>query len=273
MRSHGICHGDMKHTNIRCVDNRVVLTDLDGMEVASLPWLCRRARDTARFLLPLRVPADVDASDAYERRDEGSLSFVKLTRDGCRLWINADYRQADLEDALLAGPDAVRQRFKAEPVRSAASSRVHRLAAAFNARQRALYLKEYLHRSFLDQMKHWIRPNRAIRSAWASRMLQACGFGAPDMVGVGEIGSGLVGSRAFTVTLEIANAVPIYRYFVDDSNGAPSCSLQERRQLLRQFGQTIGRMHRDAIVHGDLRLGNVLVRKLRRPLGVFLHRQ
>jgi tRNA A-37 threonylcarbamoyl transferase component Bud32 len=261
MRSRGISHGDMKHTNIRCVENRVVLTDLDGMEVASVPRLCRRGRDIARFLLPLRMPADVDAGDGRERQDEGSLSFIKLTRDGCRLWINADYRQPDLEDALLAGPDVVRQRLKAEPVQSAASSRVHRLTAAFNGRQRALYLKEYLHRSLLDQMKHWIRPNRAIRSAWASRMLQARGFGAPDMVGVGEIGSGLAGSRAFTVTLEITNAVPIYRYFAGDSDAGPSCSLQERRQLLRQFGQTIGLMHRDAIVHGDLRLGNVLVRR------------
>jgi tRNA A-37 threonylcarbamoyl transferase component Bud32 len=254
---HNISYGDMKHANIRCIGDRIVLTDLDGMEVASMPWLRQRGGDTAGFLSG--VAGDRDCEDGTGRHDGGRPRFVKLRRNGCHLSVSSAFRMPDLEDGLLAGPEAVRQRFQAEPVCSASSSRVHRFVAIFDGMPRMLYLKEYLHRSWLDRVKHWFRRDRAVRSAWASRMLQEHGFEAPEVVAVGEIWSGLAGSTAFTVTLAIAGTEAIDRYFMDGS-GAVARSLRERRLLLRQFGQIVGRMHRDGIAHGDLRLGNVLVR-------------
>ena len=52
MASHGISHGDLKHTNILCQGDAVVLIDLDGMRVGGLAWLrqYRHKRDRARFL-------------------------------------------------------------------------------------------------------------------------------------------------------------------------------------------------------------------------------
>jgi len=52
MADHGVNHGDLKHTNILCKDETVVLIDLDGMRVGGLPWLrrCRHQKDRARFL-------------------------------------------------------------------------------------------------------------------------------------------------------------------------------------------------------------------------------
>jgi tRNA A-37 threonylcarbamoyl transferase component Bud32 len=56
LQSHGISHGDMKHTNILCDRDRVALTDLDGMRIHTLPWLHgRRGRDTARFVQALAM--------------------------------------------------------------------------------------------------------------------------------------------------------------------------------------------------------------------------
>jgi tRNA A-37 threonylcarbamoyl transferase component Bud32 len=58
MASHGITHGDLKHTNVLCDGDRIVFTDLDGMRVHKIAWLqrCRHKRDLARFLrdVPLR---------------------------------------------------------------------------------------------------------------------------------------------------------------------------------------------------------------------------
>lgn len=52
MASHSISHGDLKHTNILCQDDAIVLIDLDGMRVGGLAWLrqFRHKRDLARFL-------------------------------------------------------------------------------------------------------------------------------------------------------------------------------------------------------------------------------
>ncbi len=51
MASHGISHGDLKHTNILCRENTIVLADLDGMEIHRIAWVQRRChrRDMARF--------------------------------------------------------------------------------------------------------------------------------------------------------------------------------------------------------------------------------
>jgi len=58
MMHHGITHGDLKHTNILCEGDRLVFTDLDGMQVHRIAWLQRlmHKRDLARFLrdVPLR---------------------------------------------------------------------------------------------------------------------------------------------------------------------------------------------------------------------------
>ncbi len=55
LAGHGITHGDMKHTNILCSGNTVVLTDLDAMQVhrAGHRKQGRYRRDKARFLRDL----------------------------------------------------------------------------------------------------------------------------------------------------------------------------------------------------------------------------
>jgi len=52
MAAHGITHGDLKHTNVLCAGDRIVLADLDGMQVHRTAWLRRQRqeRDLARFL-------------------------------------------------------------------------------------------------------------------------------------------------------------------------------------------------------------------------------
>ncbi|MGE5295357.1 MAG: lipopolysaccharide kinase InaA family protein [Solirubrobacterales bacterium] len=56
MARHGISHGDLKHTNILCRNDVVILIDLDDMQVHRVSWLrqYRFGRDKARFLRDLR---------------------------------------------------------------------------------------------------------------------------------------------------------------------------------------------------------------------------
>ncbi|MBN2130793.1 MAG: hypothetical protein JW741_14925 [Sedimentisphaerales bacterium] len=58
LAGHRISHGDLKHTNILCRDDTVVLIDLDGMRVGGPGWTrnLRYRRDLRRFLLALGTP-------------------------------------------------------------------------------------------------------------------------------------------------------------------------------------------------------------------------
>jgi tRNA A-37 threonylcarbamoyl transferase component Bud32 len=61
-----ISHGDMKHTNILCNGNTIVLTDLDAMRVHRIPCLLRnRSRnDRARFLRDVGHSVDSERASA-----------------------------------------------------------------------------------------------------------------------------------------------------------------------------------------------------------------
>ncbi len=52
LAGHRISHGDLKHTNILCREDKITLTDLDGMQVHRIGWLLQRRHrsDMARFL-------------------------------------------------------------------------------------------------------------------------------------------------------------------------------------------------------------------------------
>jgi serine/threonine protein kinase len=83
-------------------------------------------------------------------------------------------------------------------------------------------------------------------------MLSDAGFLAPAVVAAGQ-----VGRHSVLVTEEVTDARSIYKYLTSTQGDESLCTLQERRELLRSLGRTIGRMHRAGIVHGDLRPGNV----------------
>ena len=92
-------------------------------------------------------------------------------------------------------------------------------------------------------------------------MLKRHGFRVAEVLMMGKTRTGVLKDRSFLATLEIANARPVYDVLAEEPETSEGCSLPEKRQLLRQLGHTIGCMHRDNIVHGDLRLRNVLARK------------
>ena len=90
-------------------------------------------------------------------------------------------------------------------------------------------------------------------------MLAQNGFDVPVTIAIGESCSGLFHSESFSVTLGIENtkrAVDIARQTREITTPE---QLAGHRDLVRNFGRTIGKMHANGIFHGDLRFGNVLL--------------
>ena len=267
MGLHGVNHGDMKHTNILCDGSRIVLTDLDGVEVHRLPWLQRqrRGRDIARFLRGITTLLGPEAETRTTAQSHESSrcepSFVRRKQDTGTLWVCPHWRNEELEKNLLGGQEALARHFQLESVPSAVSSRVCRFRATFDQIESTLFLKEYLPRSAFDGLKHLFRPARAVRAMRASEMLKRHGFDVAEVVMMGTTRTGVLKDRSFLATVEIANARAVYDILIEESKASENHSRGEKRQLLRQLGDTIGRMHQNNIVHGDLRPRNVLARR------------
>ena len=266
---HGINHGDTKHTNILCVAGRVVLTDLDSIETHEWEWLHRRrhAGDIARFLRDMGGPQiqeeceDASNDSAVELGGAREHVFVRrMTADG-QMYVNRDFRCDGFEEALWGGEEAIRRRYVPTITGSSQNSRVLRFRASCDGGERTIYFKEYIKRSPLDWLKGLLYPCRAMRAFHASLMLADAGFLSPTVIAAGRVGRGLLGKRSFLATEEVADAQPVYRYLIPPHSDESACTLQDRRELLRLIGRTVGRMHRAGIVHGDLRPGNILARK------------
>lgn len=266
--SHGINHGDTKHTNLLCDAGRIVLTDLDGMEIHSLPWLHRqrRGRDIARFLRDLDFTGPIPLTNPTQ-------STIR-TESQDRLWLHPALQNTELGQALAAGPEAVVERFHAQPVQAGSASRVHRFTAVIDGASAGVYLKEYLDRSIWERLKRLVRPSRAMRDIRASQMLAIHGFRVPQILALGDTRSAPCDfnsphpsnakrriSPPFTATLEVAGALSLYNYRTCPPGTPLPCSLREKRDMIRQLGLIVGMMHRKGIVHGDLRPGNVLARR------------
>lgn len=186
--------------------------------------------------------------------------FDKIRRHNCTLFINKIFRNDNLEQALSAGEKTLRERYQLTPVRSSHYSRVYKFSASFNGRERWIYFKQYLYRSTWDFIKHLVRPSRAKRAFEATLMLEKNGFEAPVIVAMGEHKSSFLDRGNFLVTFEAEGTKQINQLIPESLENLTREQSQDKREMIRAFGQTVGRMHAADIFHGDLRLGNVLVR-------------
>lgn len=201
--------------------------------------------------------------------------FDKISGHNCTLLINKDFRNAELEQALAAGEKKLRERYELTPVRSSDFSRVYRFTTCFGNKERCVYFKQYLCRSALDFIKHLVRSSRARRAFTATLMLEKNGFEAPVVVAMGECKFSFLERENFLLTIEVEGAIQINQIIPESLEKLSEQELQvdsalcffntmgtqDKRGLIRALGQTIGRMHAAGIFHGDLRLGNVLLRR------------
>jgi len=192
--------------------------------------------------------------------------FDKLTTRNCTLYIHKGVRNDTFEQTLLAGKEALHERYHPTLVRSSKFTRVYKFSVGFGGAEKVVYLKEYFYRSVWDFVKHFFRPSRARRALEAAFMLAENGFENPAVIAMGQCRFAFLTTRNFLATLEVENGRSVYQMvrprFAKATQGRQAHhKLRERRLFIRAFGRTIGRMHADGIFHGDLRLGNMLARK------------
>ena len=187
--------------------------------------------------------------------------FDKIRRNNCTLFINKNFRNDNLEQALSGGEKTLQERYELTPVPSSDNSRIHKFTVSFAGVDREVYFKQYLCRSVCDFIKHLVRPSRARRTFKASLILEENGFEAPAVVAMGEYKTSFLDRENFLVTLEAENTKQIWQFIPDNLEKLTKKQLQDKRELIRVYGQTVGKMHSAGIFHGDLHLGNVLARK------------
>ena len=187
--------------------------------------------------------------------------FDKIRRNNCTLFVNKNFRNDNFEHALSAGEKTLQERYQLTTVFSSDTSRVHKFTVRFAGVDRGVYIKQYLCRSACDFIKHLVRASRARRAFKAALMLEKNGFETPAVVAVGECKASFFDRGNFLVTLEVENAKQIYQFIPDKLESFTKEQLQDKRELIRAFGWTVGRMHATGIFHGDLKVVNVLARQ------------
>jgi len=187
--------------------------------------------------------------------------FDKMKVDDWTIRLHTDLRQPDIRNLLSVNDSEADGGGPFTRVPSSDYTRVFRYHVCSNGVSSAFYLKRYLYHSALDFVKHSPRSSRARRAFDASLMLQENGFDSPAVIGLLERRRGPFVTDNMLVTREVQNAAPITQLLKDIRNRSDRDTLVRKRDLIRAFAGTVGRMHAKGIFHGDLRLGNVLVVK------------
>jgi serine/threonine protein kinase len=132
-------------------------------------------------------------------------------------------------------------------------------------REDGIFYKEFMPRSPAGKVKAVIRGSWATRTRLHSEELLKSGFEAPHNIAWGK----LSGGREYLFTEAVPGA-SITDWLRRKLTTRDAPALQLRRQLLRELGIFIGRLHYTGFIHGDLRPGNVLAQHEHDRFGFFL---
>jgi len=119
--------------------------------------------------------------------------------------------------------------------------------------------KEYPGRIPLESLKAIFRRTRTERTWTAGHLLLNRGFLTPPMVLFGIKRCFGLPARNFLVTEFIPHASGLYALLEQKKNIVSKESFRLKRSIAQKLGSTIGRLHREGIIHGDLRPNNILV--------------
>ena len=162
---------------------------------------------------------------------------------------------------LLAGPDKWQEQHAFKTLPSSERSRIHKFTISVDGVDREVYVKQYPYKSILHFLKCLFFCGSPARQAFkAETMLAENSFDVPEMVAMGECRAGFLHTKSFLATFGVENARPLRRFVLETREIPTNVQLINWREFMRAFGRTVGKMHARGISHGDLRLGNILVR-------------
>ena len=129
----------------------------------------------------------------------------------------------------------------------------------------AAYYKEFLSRSPFEDFKNLFRGSRCHRARLQGKILKQKGFHSPAILCWGKKG------RRHFMVMEGVNAPGLFDFI--RKHWEPPLAKEEvhaKRKLIEQLGEEIGRLHKEGICHGDLRLNNILVRQTDKEIHFYL---
>jgi len=133
---------------------------------------------------------------------------------------------------------------------------------AFVARRHGaipVYFKMFYPRSKVEWIKSLVRGSRCRRAVDATSLLTRSGFNTPSTLQSGRIKNGKNKGLEFFVSESVPAAGFADYVYEHWARPVELERLQLKREMLRDLGSVIGRLHNQGIVHGDLRPNNVLV--------------
>ena len=143
------------------------------------------------------------------------------------------------------------------PLGSSVNSRVWK----FSAGGENYIFKEFLPRGPLEYFKAVLRGTRSEKAVKAGRILTEKGFLTPSTLAFGVKYAGIIPVRNFLVTRFVSEAYGLDAFLKERMKAyAPKEWFMVKCRIMRRLGETIGRLHAEGVVHGDLRPGNVLVK-------------
>jgi tRNA A-37 threonylcarbamoyl transferase component Bud32 len=174
------------------------------------------------------------------------------------VWLAEQFADSPLKEALKDGIRSLTAAYSLDKIPASKSADVYKFTYGDGQYKDVFYCKQYHCRSAWDFIKHAFRPSRAKRTIQAAVMLEANGFASPAIIAMGDRSKGPFCFENFLLTREVQDASPIYAFFPQHFS-VPD-RMQAKRDFIRALGHFVGRLHAANISHGDLRLGNILVR-------------
>jgi tRNA A-37 threonylcarbamoyl transferase component Bud32 len=139
---------------------------------------------------------------------------------------------------------------------SSANSRVVRFAL----NEKSYVFKEFLSRGIFEPIKALTCGTRAEKACLGARMLEENGFSTPRIVAYGvKRFFGLL-RRDFIITRFIPESIGVSAFLKERFHSLPDKDkFIAKRCIIKLIGSLLGRLHSKGIVHGDLRLDNILL--------------
>jgi len=180
--------------------------------------------------------------------------------NACRLHIHPSCDDPDLRELLRLDVESLLALPNAKAVRDTSHALLVRIERAQG--RPALYWKEFRPRCRMDTIKEFFRRSKAARAWQGSLDLQRIRLRTARLVAYGEAPrrSPFRMGRSFIVTEEVADAVNLLAFLLNFPSQPSVRELSRKRMILREVGRAAGRMHEGGLYHGDLRLGNILLR-------------
>ncbi|OHB58048.1 MAG: hypothetical protein A2Y07_00775 [Planctomycetes bacterium GWF2_50_10] len=181
--------------------------------------------------------------------------YIWVKSPPCRMLIHKEIASTELGQHICGGSIELSKHYAMEQVEASEAARVYK----FSTGSASFYFKQHLLRDIRDRFKFLLRKSRSMRAFEGAMILEENSFNGPEFAAVVERMAGPVCIENYTVTREYAGGVNV-RELMHDCAAGKTISASSRRGMIAAFGRLVGKMHAAGICHGDLRLGNVLVR-------------